>query len=79
MTEHKLWDVFNGKQLARAKRDRLSAAREGVVKALEDLVANFPDVSEPVAVMWKVIQVTLSAENYTAARAALKELEEASK
>ena len=61
-----------------AHADRLSAAREGVVKALEELVADFPDVSEPVAVMWKAIQVTLSAENYTAARAALKEYEEAS-
>ena len=58
--------------------DRLSAAREGVVKALGALVDGWPDnITDPAVEEWIAIRVTLSASNYLAARAALKELEEA--
>lgn len=57
--------------------DRLSAAREGVVKALEGLTsqtAKYFSDSDPL-VAWPDVL----AETHRTARAALKELEEASK
>lgn len=61
--------------------DRLSAAREGVVKALEDIVDGWPGISAPddPRSSWDTIRVTLESGDYLAARAALKEYQEASK